>query len=98
MSATAELPVRFERSSNMSSRPGRKVAAVLTIIVFVNAGLLFSLEPMFSKLVLPFLGGTPSVWNTCLVFFQAALLAGYGYAHALTRIRNLRRRALVHTA
>src|SRR6478752_1805564 len=66
----------------------RQLAAILTLIVFANAFLLFSVEPMFSKMVLPLLGGTPSVWNTCLVFFQAALLAGYGYAHALTRIRN----------
>jgi len=51
---------------------------------------------MFSKMVLPLLGGTPSVWNTCLVFFQAALLVGYAYAHALTRIQSSRRRAAVH--
>lgn len=74
------------------------ITAILTVIVFINAALLFSVEPMFSKLVLPFLGGTPSVWNTCLVFFQAALLVGYGYAHALTGIRDPRRRTIVHVA
>ncbi len=72
--------------------------AILTVIVFVNAALLFSVEPMFSKLVLPLLGGTPGVWNTCLVFFQAALLVGYGYAHALAGIRDPRRRTAVHVA
>jgi len=74
----------------------RAIAAVLTIVVFVNATLLFSVEPMFTKLVLPFLGGTPSVWNTCLVFFQAALLVGYGYAHLSTRLLNARRQTLLH--
>src|ERR1041384_3537056 len=80
----------------MRSPPARIVAVALTIIVFINAALLFSVEPMFSKLVLPLLGGTPSVWNTCLVFFQAALLVGYGYAHALTSINDRRLRTIVH--
>lgn len=69
---------------------------MLTLSVFVNAALMFSVEPMFSKLVLPFLGGTPSVWNTCLMFFQAALLVGYGYAHLSTRLLGPRRQAVVH--
>lgn len=70
--------------------------AMLTVMVFVNAALMFSVEPMFSKLVLPYLGGTPTVWNTCLVFFQAALLVGYGYAHISTRLLGPRRQAVVH--
>jgi hypothetical protein len=78
-------------------RPGaRGIAIVLTLTVFVNAALLFTVEPMFTKLVLPFLGGTPSVWNTCLVFFQAALLIGYGYAHISTRLLTARRQTLLH--
>jgi hypothetical protein len=91
-------PDVFGRLSFESRAHPRGFAAILTPIVFVNAALMFSVEPMFSKLVLPFLGGTPSVWNTCLVFFQAALLVGYGYAHALTRIRDPRRRTAVHVA
>ncbi|HEY4955926.1 MAG TPA: fused MFS/spermidine synthase [Gemmatimonadaceae bacterium] len=72
----------------------RLIAGFFTVTVFVNAVLLFSVEPMFAKIVLPFLGGTPSVWNTCLVFFQAALLAGYAYAHLLARLAPGRRRVL----
>jgi hypothetical protein len=53
--------------------------------VFASAGLLFLIEPLFAKMVLPRLGGTPAVWTTCVVFFQATLLAGYGYAHLSTR-------------
>lgn len=74
----------------------RSIVAILTLTVFMNSALMFSVEPMFSKLVLPFLGGTPSVWNTCLVFFQATLLAGYGYAHLTTRLFNPRKQALLH--
>jgi hypothetical protein len=53
--------------------------------MFVSATLLFLVEPMLAKMVLPMLGGTPAVWNTCLVFFQAVLLAGYLYAYAATK-------------
>ena len=55
--------------------------------------LLFSLEPMASRLLLPRLGGTPTVWITCLMFFQAALLAGYAYAHLSIRFLGIRRQA-----
>ena len=49
----------------------------------LGAFLLFLVEPMFARMVLPLLGGAPAVWNTCLVFYQVALLAGYLYAHAV---------------
>lgn len=62
--------------------------AIITLLVFTNAALLFLVEPMVGKLVLPYLGGVPVVWNTCIVFFQTALLAGYACAHwATTRLR-----------
>ncbi len=67
--------------------------------IFLSAFLLFWLQPLFSKMVLPFLGGSPSVWNTAMMFFQIVLLAGYGYAHLLTRrIPALRWQLLVHGA
>jgi hypothetical protein len=53
--------------------------------MFVSATLLFLVEPMLAKMALPLLGGAPAVWNTCLVFFQATLLAGYLYAYAATK-------------
>ena len=68
------------------SRPGFGVLALFTGTLFVSAALFFAVQPMFAKLVLPLLGGTPAVWNTCMVFFQAALLAGYAYAHVTWRI------------
>src|SRR5881227_213175 len=51
---------------------------------------------MIGKTLLPLLGGTPAVWNTCMVFFQALLLAGYAYAHATTSWLGVRRQALLH--
>lgn len=61
------------------------LVALFTSAIFLNAGLLFAVEPMFTKMVLPLLGGSPAVWNTCLMFFQAALLVGYLYAHLSSR-------------
>src|SRR5688572_22514055 len=66
------------------------------LTIFLSAALLFLVQPMFAKMVLPLLGGTPEVWNTCMVFFQAVLLAGYGYAHAATRWLGVRRQAALH--
>src|SRR5262245_65668003 len=57
----------------------------LTAAIFVSAALLFAVQPMFTKMVLPRLGGAPAVWSVAMVFFQAALVAGYGYAHLLAR-------------
>ena len=53
--------------------------------LFTSAFLLFLVQPLFAKMVLPLLGGAPAVWNTCMVFFQAALLAGYAWAHWSSR-------------
>jgi hypothetical protein len=58
--------------------------------------MLFVMQPMVGKMILPLLGGTPAVWSTCMVFFQAALLGGYAYAHALTRRLRPSRQVLVH--
>jgi hypothetical protein len=64
------------------------VLVVYTAAIFVSALLLFSVQPLFTKMVLPRLGGSPAVWSVAMVFFQALLLAGYAYAHLLMQIRN----------
>jgi hypothetical protein len=64
--------------------------------VFLNAALLFIIEPMVAKMILPFLGGSPAVWNTSLMFYQACLLAGYAYAHFGTSWLGTRRHAFAH--
>ena len=62
----------------------------------MGSALLFAVQPMFAKMVLPTLGGTPATWIACMLFFQAALLAGYAYAHWSTRRLGTRRQAAVH--
>jgi len=83
--------------SDTVAPPGRLSAAWLFVLtVFVSAALVFILEPMIAKLVLPILGGSAAVWNTSLAFFQGALLVGYLYAHALQRLAALRAQIVVH--
>lgn len=69
---------------------------LFTITSFVSAFLLFLVQPMFTKMVLPILGGSPSVWAVALVFFQTALLAGYAYADLLIRLLPSRAGAALH--
>ena len=69
---------------------------VFSFSMFLSAALLFVVEPMIGKMLMPMLGGTPAVWNTCLVFFQAMLLAGYLYAHAAIRFLGRRTQIAVH--
>src|SRR5690348_9156853 len=72
------------------------LAPVFALALFTSAALLFWVQPLVAKMLLPLLGGFPSVWNTCMVFFQAMLLAGYAYAHYSTRWLGGRRQAVVH--
>jgi hypothetical protein len=64
--------------------------------IFVSAFLLFQVQPIISKMILPWFGGSPAVWTTCVLFFQLVLLAGYGYAHALIRYVSPARQGVVH--
>jgi spermidine synthase len=63
----------------------RGIVPLFATTLFVSSLLMFALEPIVAKTVLPILGGTPMVWNTCVLFFQILLLGGYGYAHGVTR-------------
>jgi hypothetical protein len=76
----------------------RLVLLVYTAAIFVSALLLFSVQPLFAKMVLPRLGGSPAVWSVAMVFFQSLLLAGYVYAHLLMRINNRLVVILLHLA
>lgn len=69
---------------------------LFTFSMFLSAALLFVVEPMVGKMMMPLLGGAPAVWNTCLVFFQAVLLAGYLYAHAVLRFTGRRTQVAIH--
>lgn len=81
-----------------STRGVQAPPALFALTVFSSAALVFMVQPMVTKLVLPLLGGSPSVWNTSMAFFQIALLAGYAYAHLLQRIPSVRGQAMAHVA
>ena len=82
---------------DQAERPAATISPTLfAITTFASAGLVFMVQPMVAKLVLPLLGGSPSVWNTSIAFFQTALLVGYGYAHLLQRVQSIRVQALFH--
>lgn len=67
-----------------------------SVTLLISASLLFVVQPMVGKMLLPKLGGAPAVWNTCMVFFQAILLAGYAYAHGSLRWLGVKTQAVVH--
>ena len=79
-----------------SASRNRLVLIVYTSAIFVSALLLFSVQPLFTKMVLPRLGGSPAVWSVAMVFFQSLLLAGYAYAHYLMQLRNRMLPAAIH--
>jgi hypothetical protein len=74
----------------------RALVALFTATLFLSAALLFGVQPMFTKMVLPRLGSSPSVWSLAVVFFQTALLAGYLYAHLSTRYLRFSSAVLLH--
>jgi len=97
---TFNLGARAEaaHSPNYSLIAGTSLPALFALTALTSAFLLFWVEPLFTRMVLPLLGGSPSVWNTCLMYFQALLLLGYLYAHASTRYLTLRKQVIVHVS
>lgn len=74
----------------------RVLALTLAGTVFLSAFLLFQVQPLISKAILPWFGGTPAVWTTCILFFQVVLFLGYAYAHALTRFVVPKAQVMLH--
>ena len=68
-----------------ASSEGGGVLPLFMATIFLSAVLVFSVQPMFTKMVLPMLGGSPGVWNTAMLFFQTTLLVGYVYAPGLIK-------------
>jgi hypothetical protein len=94
--ATADRSVNAPTPSTTTAR--LVLLATFIAAIVLSASLLFMVQPMFTKLVLPRFGGAPSVWSVAIVFFQTALLAGYAYAHWLTRYAPGRLWVAVHLA
>lgn len=86
LAVTPEQPTHNPAQSPNRSLAQIAAAPVYLLAIFLGASLVFSVQPMFAKMVLPVVGGSAAVWNVALVFFQGALLAGYAYAHYLQKL------------
>jgi hypothetical protein len=86
------MPTAVQPAVAPAVRPAPRAATLplFAAALFLSALLIFAVQPMFTKMVLPVLGGSPAVWSIALVFFQALLLAGYCYAHLLARYASTR--------
>ncbi|MBC8379153.1 MAG: hypothetical protein H8E62_08265 [Planctomycetes bacterium] len=82
----------------MSSEKLRQFGTGLLFAATISLGafLLFQVQPLIGRFLLPWFGGSPEVWTTCMLFFQVFLLAGYAYAHLLIRMKNARLQAVFH--
>jgi hypothetical protein len=81
----------------MTDRPPGKSSSVLfAVTIFTSAFLLFQVQPLLAKFILPWFGGTPAVWTMCMLVFQMLLFGGYAYAHLLSRIKSVPRQAIIH--
>src|SRR5471030_2088009 len=96
--ATLEQPQSLPLPTLPSARPipAALISGLFVVTIFMSAALVFLVEPMVGKLLLPLLGGAPAVWNTSLAFFQVALLLGYAYAHILQRLPSVRLQVIFH--
>src|SRR5215210_1942915 len=91
--------IREERGITGKGTPSGGSALMMLLFsatIFLSAALLFLIEPMFAKFVLPLFGGTPAVWTGSMLFFQATLLTSYLYVHATTSWLGSRRQAVLH--
>ena len=75
----------------------RPTMLVYAITIFISAFLLFQVQPMIAKIILPWFGGGAAVWSTCMMFFQIVLLLGYLYSHATTRYMKPKAQAILHS-
>ena len=97
MSAAPAMRPVEPAAEEARARPRRSLLLwQFALALFANAALLFLVQPMFSKMALPLLGGSASVWNTCMLVFQALLLGGYLYAHLSTTLLAPRAQVLAH--
>ncbi|MCK5122086.1 MAG: fused MFS/spermidine synthase [Methylococcales bacterium] len=85
-------------TSNNASDRSLSLIFLFAGTLFISATLMFILQPLFGKLLLPLLGGSPAVWNTCMVFYQTLLFLGYLYAHYLSSKFSQHRQIQIHAA
>src|SRR3989441_5990468 len=84
MTASVDGPHARHEAGPARDSSGKEVVALYLLTTFLSAFLLFAVQPLIAKYILPWFGGTPSVWTTCMLFFQVLLLGGYAHAHLLS--------------
>ena len=101
--ARARMSARYCRS--IDSRPRKTKDAIIHSLttlyaatIFLSAFLLFQIQPVIARMILPWFGGSSAVWATCMLFFQAALLAGYTYSHVLHSRVTRKNQTYLHIA
>lgn len=92
------ISVPSDTASQSTGARNALVLVVYTAAIFTSALLLFSVQPLFTKMVLPRLGGSPAVWSVAMVFFQSLLLGGYAYAHYLMTLKSRVAPVVIHLA
>src|ERR1700742_707081 len=85
MSASEQAEASSPKADTSTVTSALPLIAIYTVAIFLSAALLFAVQPMFTKMVLPRFGGSPSAGSVAMVFFQGILLLGYAYADVLTR-------------
>src|SRR5712672_1131922 len=88
------MSMENESTSPLARRTG--FAVLLGLTIFTSAFLLFQVQPLIAKFILPWFGGSPAVWTTCMLFFQVTLLGGYAYAHLIIQKLKPRQQVMVH--
>ncbi|WP_347312248.1 spermidine synthase [Defluviimonas sp. SAOS-178_SWC] len=86
----------FQAESRAATGPGIMIPVIFTATIFLSASLLFFVQPLFARIVLPQIGGAPAVWTTAMLFFQSVLIGGYLYAHLVTRYLPVPAQIAVH--
>jgi hypothetical protein len=86
------------RPAKALAQPSAWLLWNLALTILLSAFLLFQVQPLISKFILPWFGGSPAVWTTCMLFFQCLLFCGYAYAHLTSRLLSGRGQALLHLA
>src|SRR6476646_1691591 len=95
---TDRIVVRGKPQEPLPAKSGTEGMQVYWAAIFLGAFLLFSVQLLLGKYFLPWFGGTPAMWTTCMFFFQTLLLAGYAYAHGLARWCTPRNQGYLHSA
>ena len=93
------MSIEYPKSTpNSRALSQNMILLAFACALFSSAMLMFGIQPLFAKFVLPRLGGSSAVWSVALVFFQGVLVLGYTYAHLLTRFATPRIAAIIHTS